>query len=98
MESPSTEILMEYFGEYTLSSKAYRMQGGEHPLFREVARVLLEYGFVHPRPPAMPKYRAGFVIVAYEALKVDWVAIITECLKAAIESLVEGKKSWTGVA
>ena len=28
----------------------------------------------------------------------DWVAIITECLKDAIESLVEGNKSWAGVA
>ena len=67
-------------------------------LFREVARVLLEYGFVHPRPPAMPKYRAGFLIAAYEGLKVDWVAIITECLKDAIESVAEVKKSWTGIA
>ena len=46
----------------------------------------------------MPKYRTGFVIAAYEGLKMDWVEIITECLKDAIESLVEGKKSWTGIA
>ena len=98
MESPSTEILIEYFGEYSLSSKAYRTQGGEDPLFREVAHVLLEYGFVHSRPPAIPKYRAGFVLAAYEGLKVDWGTIIIECLKSAIEFLVEGKKSWTGVA
>ena len=42
-------------------------------------------------------YRARFVIAAYEGLKVDWVTIITECLKCTIESLVEGKKSWKGV-
>ena len=89
---------MEYFGEYSLNNKAYRTQGGEDLLFREVARVLLEYGFVHPRPPAMPKYRAGFVIATYEGLKVDWVAIITECLKDAIESQAEGKKSRTDIA
>ena len=40
----------------------------------------------------MPKYTIGFVIVAYEGLKVDWVAIITEFLKDAIESLAEGKQ------
>ena len=52
VESPSTEILMEYFGEYSLSSKAYRTQGGEDLLFWEVARVLLEYGFyiLDPQP------------------------------------------------
>ena len=41
VESPSTETLIQYFGEYSLSSKAYRTQGGEDPLFWEVARVLL---------------------------------------------------------
>ena len=80
------------------SRKAYQTQGCEDPLFREVTHVLLEYVFVHSRPPAIQKYRAGFVIAAYEGLKVDWVTIITECLKSAIASLVEGKKSWTGLA
>ena len=98
MECPTNEILLENFGEYSLSSKAYRMQGGKDLLFREVARVLLEYGFVHPRPPAIPKYRAGFVIAAYEGLKVDWLYFITEGLKDAIIDLVEGKKPWAGIA
>ena len=40
-------------------------------MFWEVARAMMEYGFVHPRPPAIPKYRARFVIVAYEGLWVD---------------------------
>ena len=43
----------------------------------------------------MPKYRARFLIAAYEGLKVDWVAINTKFLKNAIESVVEGKKSST---
>ena len=68
VENPSTEILLEYFGEYSLSSKAYRTQRGKDLLFLEVARVLLEYGFVHPQSPTMPKYRAGFVIDASEGL------------------------------
>ena len=37
MESPCNEILLEYFGEYSLSSKAYRMQVGKDLLLREVA-------------------------------------------------------------
>ena len=60
--------------------------------------MLLEYGFVHSRPLAIPKYRARFVIATYEGLNVDWVTIITECLKSAIQSVAEGKKSWMGVA
>ena len=98
MECPSNEILLEYFGVYSLSSKAYRTQGGKDPLFREVARVLLGYRFVHPRPPTMPKYKAGFVIAAYEGLKVDWLYFITEGLKDTIGDLVEVKKPWAGIA
>ena len=71
IENPCTEILIEYFGEYSLASKEYRTQGGEDPLFKDVTRVLLEYGFVHPRPPAMLKNRTGFIIAAFEDIKVD---------------------------
>ena len=60
--------------------------------------MLLEYGFVHPRPPAMPKYKAGFVIAAYEGLKVDWLSFITERPESTIEDQVGGKKPWAGVA
>ena len=58
----------------------------------------MEYGFVHHRPPAIPKYRAGFVNAAYEGLKVDWLHFIIEGLKDAIENLVESKKSWAGIS
>ena len=58
----------------------------------------MEYGFVHPRPPAIPKYRAGFVIAAYEGLQVDWLHFIIEGLKDAIGNLVDGKKSLAGIA
>ena len=59
IENPSTDILTEYFGEFLIVRKAYQIQGGENPLFLELARVLLEYGFVHPRPLAMPKNYVG---------------------------------------
>ena len=59
---------------------------------------MMEYRFVHPRPPAIPKYRAGFVIAAYEGLQLDWLHFITEGLKDAIGNLVDGKKSWAGIA
>ena len=98
IEHPSNQILFEYFGEYSISSKAYRTQGGQNLLFGEVARAMMEYGFVHPRPPAIPKYRAGFVIAAYEGLRVDWIHFITKGLKDAIGNLVDGKKSWAGIA
>ena len=76
-------------------SKAYRTQGGEDALFREVARVLHKYGFVHPCPPAMPKNKAGFIIATYEGVQVDWLVIIANCLRAAIDSVKGGRKVWT---
>ena len=98
VQCPSNKIMFDNFGEYSLSSKAYRTRGGQDLLFREVARVLLEYGFVHSRPPAITNYRAGFVIATYEGLKIDWLYFITEGLKDTIRDLVGGKKPWVGIA
>ena len=91
IEDPSIKLLTKYFGEYSIGSKAYRTQGKEDPLFREVARVLFEYGFVHLRPLAMSKNRAGFVITTFEGLKVDWLVIVAESLRV-------GEKAWCGLA
>ena len=51
IENPAPEQLRKYFGEYSLIGKAYRTQGGEDALFREIARVLHKFGHVCPRPP-----------------------------------------------
>ena len=67
-------------------------------MFGEVARAMMEHEFVHPRPPANTKYRARFVIAAYEGLRVDWLHFISEGLKDAIGNLVDGKKLWAGIA
>ena len=67
-------------------------------MFWAMARAMMEHEFVHPLRPAIPKYRAGFVIAAYEGLRVDWLHFITEGLKDTIGNLVEGKKSWAGIA
>ena len=99
-ENPTLEQLRKYFGEYSLASKAYRTQGGEDTLFREIARVLHEFGHVYPRPPCMPQNRAGLVIATYEGVKVDWPVLIADGLCAAIESVrgKEGRKIWHVVA
>ena len=38
------------------------------------------------------------MIAAYEGLQVDWLHFITKELKDAIRNLVDGKKSWAGIA
>ena len=39
---------MSYFGEYSPLAKAFQTQGGEDKCFHEVAKFLLEVGFVSP--------------------------------------------------
>ena len=100
IDNPTTEQLKKYFGEYSVGNKAYRTQGGEDALFREIARVLHEYGHVYSRPPSMPQNRAGLIIATYEGVKVDWPVLIADGLCAAIESVTgkEGRKIGTAVA
>ena len=76
----------------------YRTQDDENLLFWEVARVLLEHGFVHPRPLVMPKNMASFIIVTFEGLKVDWLVIVANSLRVGIVSVMDGKKAWGGLA
>ena len=45
----------------------------------------------------MPKNKAGCIIATYEGVKVDWLVIVADFLRAAIQSVVEGKKVWTVV-
>ena len=58
-----------------------------------MARVLLEYGFVHPRPLAMPKNRAGFIIATLEGLNVDWSVIVADSLRTAIAAVMDNNES-----
>ena len=92
IENPSRETLKKFSDEYSLASKAYRTQGDEDAMFREVACVLHEYGFIHPRPQAMPQNRANFIIATYEGIRVDWPVIVADSLQAAIQSNVDGKE------
>ena len=109
IDNPTSEQLIKYFGEYSLASKGYRTQGGEDMLFREIARVLHEFGHVYPRPPVMPQNRAGLIIATYEGVKVDWPVLIVDGLCMAIDTVrgkeakdgkegKEGRKIWHAVA
>ena len=57
------DVLKSYFGEYSPSAKAFQTQEGEDEFFHEVAKFLLEVGFVSPWFYYMPKKRDRFIIV-----------------------------------
>ena len=92
VDIPSAAKLKEYFGEYSASGKAYRTYGGPNKVFGEIARILMEYAFVHTNPTSMPQNKAAIIISAYEGHRVDGGIITGEGLRATIASFQSGKK------
>ena len=92
VEIPPTETLEAYFGTYSVTGKAYRTYGGPDKAFGEIARVLMEYAFVHANPTSMPKNKAAIIIGAVEGRRIDWGILIGEGLRAAVSSFQAGKK------
>ena len=68
---PPATTLKEYFGEYSASGKAYRTYGGPNKAFGEIARILMEYAFMHKNPTSMPQNKATIIISAYEGNRID---------------------------
>ena len=91
VKKPSSEALRSYFGEYSPSAKAYQTYGGRDEFFHEVARFLLEVGFVSPRFYCMPKKRAGFIIAAYEKEDFNWPLLSGEALREQLQGVKTGK-------
>ena len=85
------DVLRSYFGEYSPSAKAYQTQGGRDVFFHEVAKFLLEVGFVSPRFYCMPKKRAGFIIAAYEGEAFDWGLLSADALREQLNGVQKGK-------
>ena len=85
------DMLRSYFGEYSPSAKAFQTQGGEDEFFHEVAKFLLEVGFVSPRFYCMPKKRAGFIIATYEGEVFDWGLLSAEALREQLHGVQKGK-------
>ena len=75
------DTLRSYFGEYSPLAKAFQMLGGQDDFFHEVAKFMLEVGFVTPRFYGMPKKRAGFIIATYEGETFDWGLLSAEALR-----------------
>ena len=91
VQKPSSEALRSYFGEYSPSAKAYQTYGGRDEFFHEVARFLLEIGFVSPRFYCMPKKRVGFIIAAYEKEDFNWPLLSAEALREQLQGVQTGK-------
>ena len=92
VEIPPVTTLKEYCGEYSASGKAYRTYGGPNRAFGEIARILMEYVFVHTNPTSMPQNKAAIIISAYEGNIIDWGIITGEGLRTALTSFQSGKK------
>ena len=71
VEIPLPTTLKEYFGEYSASGKAYGTYRGSNKAFSELARILMEYAFVHTNPTSMPQNKATIIRSAYEGNRID---------------------------
>ena len=74
------DTLRSYFGEYSPSAKDFQTLGGQDEFFHEVAKFMLEVGFVTPRFYGMPKKRAGFIIATYKGEIFDWGWLLAKAL------------------
>ena len=86
------EVLEHYFGEYSLSAKAYRTWDVPNPFFLEIAKFLIEVGCVHLNAYGMPKQKAGFIISTFEGCDVDWVFITRTTVREGLHAFQIGKK------
>ena len=91
-EIPPTEDLEKYFGEYSTSSKAYRMKDIPNSFFRDVAKFLLEVGCVHINAYGMPKQKASIIIDTFEGRFVDWGVITRPTLREGRHAFQAGQK------
>ena len=92
VEIPPSTTLQEYFGTYSISGKAYRTYGRSNKAFGEIARILMEYAFVHTNPMSLPQNKAAIIISEYKGKKIDWGIIMGEGVRAALASFQSGKK------
>ena len=92
VEIPPHTTLKEYFGMYSISGKAYRTYRGSNKAFGEIARILMEYAFVHTNPTSMPQNKAFIIIREYKGDKIDWGIITDEGVRAALELFQSSKR------
>ena len=76
---------------YSISGKAYHTDGGPNRFFGEIARILMEYAFVHTNPTSMPQNKADIIIWEYQGGTVDWGILTGEGVHVALESFESGK-------
>ena len=60
-----TEVVEQYYGEYSQSAKAYRTRDIPVPFFRDIAKFLFKLGCVHLNAYGMPKQKTSVVIFTY---------------------------------
>ena len=62
--------------KFPLPRPSRNTYGGSNKAFREIARILMEYAFLHTNPRSMPQNKVSIIISEYEGNKIDW-GIIT---------------------
>ena len=86
------KALEKYFGEYSVSAKAYRTKDIPNPFFQEVAKFLLDVLCVHVNAYRMSKQKAGIIVETFEGRVVVWGVITGPALKVGLYAYQARKK------
>ena len=89
---PPIVTLEKYFGEYSVSAKAYKKKEIPNPFFQEIAKFLLEFSWVHINAHRMPKQKARIIIDTFEGRAIDWGVITGPSLREGMHAYKACKK------
>ena len=71
-----TEMLERHYGKYSESAKAFRTRDIPRPFFRDIAKFLLE---------------AGYILPTYDGTNVDWGIITGSTFREGLHAVQRGQ-------
>ena len=80
-----TELLERHYGKYSQFAKAFRTRDIPDPLFRDIAKFMLEVG-VHLNTYGMPKQKVEVMLSTYEGTDVDWGIVTGAALREGLQA------------
>jgi hypothetical protein len=72
--------LTEYFGDFSVTAKAYKTLGGPDECFREFAGFLSLYALLNINVYSITKARGSLIVAEWESRRIDWAVVVSEAL------------------
>jgi hypothetical protein len=72
--------LTEYFGEFSVTAKAFKTLGGPDECFREFAGFFGLYALLNLNAYSIPKSRGSLLVAEWEDRRINWAVIVSKAL------------------